>query len=278
MATSFQRAYPPSRATSGPAFWLAFRGNELLVQERDASLALLRLEEADIVPLEPSGVLFLGTLGDTPCLACEVSAEQTVPAGWRSVGIRMLFDHLDEATYSVVGYAAHILRWQKDSRFCPVCGHLLGEFSEQWMRQCTNCDYIGYPPVTPAVLVLVHDGPRVLLAHKPGWGSRYSIIAGFVEPGESLEQCVQREVMEEVGVSISDITYVSSQPWPFPHQLMVGFMARYVSGEICPDQKEIDEAAWFRFDQLPDLPPPLSLSRQLIIKWANAQDLPVLGT
>jgi len=115
------------------------------------------------------------------------------------------------------------------------------------MRQCPNCGYIGYPPVTPAILVLVHDGPRVLLAHKSGWGTMHSIIAGFVVPGESLEECVQREVKEAVGVEITDITYVSSQPWPFPHQLMVGFMARYVSGEICPDQTEIDQAAFVTY-------------------------------
>ena len=205
------------------------------------------------------------------CLAGEIDSEHELPPGWRVVGIRTLFDHLDETTYGLVGYAAHILRWQRDSRFCPVCGHPMGPLADEWMRQCTHCDYSAYPPVSPAILVLIHDGPRVLLVHKPGWGSRFSIVAGFVGPAESLEQCVRREVCEEVGVDITDITYVSSQPWPFPHQLMIGYMARYVGGELCPDQKEIDQAAWFRFDQLPELPAPLSLSRQLIMQWANAQ-------
>ncbi len=224
MATGFQRMYPPSRPMPGPAFWLLFRGNDVLVQEQDTDLTLLLLD-----------------------------------------------DTADDDAYGVVGYASHILDWQRNSRFCPVCGNELDALSEEWMRKCSNCDYMGFPPVSPAILVLVHDGPRVLLAHKPGWGKRFSIVAGFVGPGESLEQCVQREVAEEVGVEIADITYISSQPWPFPHQIMIGFMARYVSGDICPDQKEIDEAAWFRFDQLPELPPPLSLSRQLINKWASAQ-------
>src|SRR5262249_47391994 len=160
-------------------------------------------DEAVIKPLEPGPVLFLGTLNGTPCLACEINAESAVPEGWRAVGIRTLFDYLDEDTYGAVGYASHILRWQRDSNFCPVCGQALGELSEQWMRQCTHCEYIGYPPVITAILVLVHDGPNVLLVHKPGWGARFSIIAGFVEPGESLERCVQREVLEEVGVEIT---------------------------------------------------------------------------
>jgi NAD+ diphosphatase len=144
--------------------------------------------------------------------------------------------------------------------------------SEAWSRSCTNCTHIGYPPVTPAILVLVHDGERVLLAHQPGWGSRYSILAGFVEPGESLEECVRREVMEEVSIEITDITYIGSQPWPFPHQLMIGYIARYVSGEIRIQEQELDDAAWFHIDQLPELPSPISLSRQIVTKWVNSHN------
>lgn len=271
MTVPFQRAYPPAHPEPGFAFWFPFRENELLVREPESGIELCQGDEAAIAPLQPASILYVGTLKGTPCLACEISPEQDVPAGWRSVGLRALFGLLDEHTYGVAGYASHILRWQREHRYCPVCGQPLGELAEQWSRRCANCDYIGYPPVTPAILVLVHNGPHVLLAHQPGWGKRYSIIAGFVEPGESLEGCVAREVAEEVGVEITDITYVSSQPWPFPHQLMVGFTARYAAGEIHPDQQEIDHAAWFRYDQLPELPSPLSLSRQLITQWVDAQ-------
>jgi NAD+ diphosphatase len=187
--------------------------------------------------------------------------------------MRTLYGQLDEHVYSIVGYAAHLLHWQREYRYCPLCGSPVRALSEQWAHQCTNCSYIGYPPVVPAILVLVHDGEHVLLAHKPGWGARYSIIAGFVEAGETLEQCVQREVAEEVGVEITDITYSSSQPWPFPNQLMMGFIARYVSGEIRPDKVEIDKAGWFRFDQLPELPAPLSLSHQLLMQWIERQQI-----
>ncbi len=139
------------------------------------------------------------------------------------------------------------------------------------MRRCAQCGHERFPQVSPAVLILVHDGAdRILLAHKPGWGDRYSILAGFVLPGESLEECVQREVEEEVGVRVTDLQYVGSQPWPFPHQLMIGFTARHRSGDIRIDTLELDHAAWFDANALPALPPPLSLSRQMIDAWKQA--------
>jgi len=269
MTTSFERLYPPAQAESDNAFWLIFRGHDLIVQESDGKYRLLKADAQAVSALEPQAVLYLGQMDGAPCMAAETSAERPLPPEYRAVGVRALFDHLDETQYSAVGYASHILRWQRESKFCPVCGHPMRDLGEQWMRQCSHCSYSAYPPVSPAILVLVHDGPRVLLVHKPGWGARFSIVAGFVEPTESLEQCVQREVREEIGVEITDITYISSQPWPFPNQLMIGFTARYVSGDVHPDQIEIDKAAWFQFDQLPELPAPLSLSYQLIRRWAN---------
>ncbi len=270
MKQPFQRAYPPARPETGAAFWLIFRGDEMLVQRQESGVELILSDEAAMMHLELSAPLYLGTLNGVPCLACEMSNEHVLPPGWLSLGLRALFGQLDEAAYQVAGYASHILHWQRESRYCPVCGHTLGEFIEQWSRHCSNCSYIGYPLISPAILVLVHDGERVLLAHQPGWGARYSILAGFVEPGESLEECVRREVAEEVGIEITDITYAGSQPWPFPHQLMVGFTARYAGGEIRPDQQEIDHAAWFRFDQLPAIPSLISLSGQLIMHWVNS--------
>lgn len=268
MTTPFQRAYPPARPEAGPALWLLFRNGEILVQEQTAGIALIVSDEAGMAHLKPYEPLYLGTLHGVPCLAREVSTEQVLPTGWRALALRALFGQVDEETYLLAGYASHLLHWQRESRYCPVCGQPLGAFIEQWSRHCSHCSYIGYPRISPAVLVLVYQGEQVLLAHQPGWGTRYSILAGFVEPGESLEGCVQREVAEEVGVTIADITYAGSQPWPFPQQLMIAFTARYVSGEICPDQQEIDHAAWFRFDQLPNVPPLSSLSGRLIRTWA----------
>jgi NAD+ diphosphatase len=132
-----------------------------------------------------------------------------------------------------------------------------------------------YPLVTPAVLVLIEDEDRrTLLAQKDGWGNRYSVIAGFVEPGESLEQCCVREALEEVGVTVSDVRYVGSQQWPFPHQLMVAFRVRWVSGAIKRDQVELADARWFSLDALPELPPRIALSRTLIQHWIDHPSYP----
>jgi len=144
----------------------------------------------------------------------------------------------------------------------------MGDLGAEWSRKCTVCGHERYPQVCPALLILVHDGgDGILMAHKPGWGERYSIFAGFVLPGESLEECVHREVDEEAGVLVGDLEYSGSQPWPFPHQLMIGFRAKYLSGDIRIDQLELDDARWFRTDTMPALPGPLSLSRQMIEAW-----------
>lgn len=117
------------------------------------------------------------------------------------------------------------------------------------------------------MIVLVHEGERALLASKAGWGKRYSLVAGFVEPGETLEECVAREVKEEVGVEVDELRYVGSQAWPFPHQIMVGFLAHYAGGEIAIDTAELADARWFTRDDLPELPPPFTISRQIIELW-----------
>jgi NAD+ diphosphatase len=270
MASTFQRAYPPTAPESGPAFWLPFRESELLVQESAQGISLLHTDEAGIARLQPQSALYVGTIDGIACMACEVSAEQAVPQGWRALGLRALFGQCDDAAYSAAGYASQILHWQHNSRYCPACGAPNGPLAMSWERRCTRCSYVGYPPVIPAVLALVHQGEQILLAHQPGWGKRYSILAGFVEPGETLEDCVRREVAEEVGIEVADVTYINSQPWPFPTQLMVGFQARYVSGELHPDQQELDDAAWFHVDALPELPGPLSLSYRLIMAWARS--------
>jgi NAD+ diphosphatase len=121
-------------------------------------------------------------------------------------------------------------------------------------------------------LILIHDGAdRILLARKPGWGKRYSILAGFVEPGETLEECCYREALEEAAVITTGFEYAGSQPWPFPHQLMVGFNCRWQSGEIRIDETELEHADWFHVNDLPELPPPLSLSRQIIDRWVASR-------
>jgi NAD+ diphosphatase len=263
----FRRLYPPAAAPEGAAHWLVFRGDDLLALAEGApalfdgtSSAPVHLDMVD----EP---LLLGTLDDRPVLVANLPADAPLPVGLQPLGLRAVLAQADANLVMLAGYAAQLLRWQRTSRFCPVCATAL-EPSDGWGKVCPACRHSLYPPVSPATITLIHDGgDGVLLTSKPGWGKRYSLVAGFVEPGETLEQCVAREVLEEVGVEVSAIQYIGSQPWPFPQQLMVGFLARYAGGEIAIDTSELSDARWFRRDALPELPPPFSIARQIIELW-----------
>jgi len=269
MAAQFVYAYPPAQPPPGPALWLPFYKGDLLVRG-DAKMCALHLGNGSSVSaLNLSPPLYLGTLDGVPCLTAEYEPDLDVPEGWTATSLRGLYGQLSEVEYALAGYASQMLYWRRTSVYCPVCGHRTEARDGDWGRLCHECGHVSYPHVTPATLILIHDGHRLLLAHKPGWGTRYSILAGFVEPGESLEECVRREVREEAGIEVSDLTYAGSQPWPFPHQLMIGFTARYVGGEIQVDGEELDHADWFTRETLPDLPSAVSLSRKMIDKWVN---------
>ncbi len=272
-SNSLLRAYPPAQPAPGPALWLPFRRGELLVET--AGEDAIRLHHGTRSSVEALGLstpLYLGTLGGTPCLAAEADPDDDLPDGWAAINLRSLFGKVSDAEYSLAGYASQVLYWRRTSVFCPVCGHRTEAKEGDWGRRCPECGHVGYPHLSPATLILVQDGPRLLLAQKPGWGTRWSILAGFVEPGESLEECVRREVKEEVGLDVDHLAYAGSQPWPFPHQLMVGFTARYVSGEVLAEAAELERAEWFTRDTLPDLPPPVSLSRQMIDAWVGQEE------
>jgi NAD+ diphosphatase len=132
-------------------------------------------------------------------------------------------------------------------------------------KKCPNCGLLHFPRLAPAIIVAIERGDRLLMARSRRFTTgMYSVLAGFVEPGESLEETVAREVKEEVGISLKDIKYFGSQPWPFPHSLMIGFTATYASGEIVMDDSEIEDAGWFTVDSLPPLPGKISIARKLI--------------
>jgi NAD+ diphosphatase len=212
------------------------------------------------------GPQLLGLLDGEPVLFGRfVGAE--APGNLRRTGLRAVLAQADAELSALAGYAAQLVHWERTSRFCPVCGGPVEGF-DGWGRRCGACSYTRYPQVSPVAIVLIHDGGRrVLLTTKPGWGARYSLVAGFVEPGESGEECAAREVREEVGVEVEEVRYVGSQPWPFPHQLMLGYTARYSGGEIVVDTSELADARWFSLDALPELPPPFSIARQILDAW-----------
>ncbi len=162
------------------------------------------------------------------------------------------------------------LWWESTSGYCPRCGGPTRRIGGEWGKECPTCGYQHYPHLHPAVIVLVHDGDRVLLARKAGWApGRYALIAGFVDNGESLEAAVRREVKEESGVEVDSIQYLGSQNWPFPSQLMVGFLAHYAGGEIVPDPSELEDAGWFPRDALPTGPSRHSIAGFIIENYAR---------
>jgi NAD+ diphosphatase len=183
-------------------------------------------------------------------------------------GLRGLFFRLDEPVFWLAAHAVQIVAWDRDHQICGRCGTVTQNHAEERSKQCPSCGLTHYPRLAPAVIVLVERGDEVLLgrsAHFPG--AMYSTLAGFVEPGESLEQTVAREIAEEVGVAVDNLRYFGSQPWPFPNSLMIGFRADYAGGDVTIDRHELEDAAWFHVDDLPQLPSEISIARALIDAW-----------
>jgi NAD+ diphosphatase len=183
-------------------------------------------------------------------------------------GLRLLYGLLEEDAFKVALRAMHLVEWDRTSRFCGRCGARTEPRGEERAKQCTGCGTLIFPRISPAVIVLIERGDQVLLARAARFPeSLYSVLAGFVEPGESLEETVHREIEEETGILVKDVRYFGSQPWPFPDSLMVGFTARYKSGEIRVDGKEILDARWFSVDDLPQIPGRVSIARKLIDRF-----------
>jgi NAD+ diphosphatase len=214
---------------------------------------------------KPLRRLYLGTLGERACYAFEYSADTEVPQDMVWQGLRALYGKLDDSLFALAGRALQFVDWDRTHQFCGRCGTPTQHREHERARQCPACALIAYPRIAPAVMCLIRRGQEILLARSPHFlPGMYSALAGFVEPGESLEQCLAREVLEETGVSIANPRYFASQPWPFPHSLMIAFVADYAGGEITPAPDEIEDAQWFALDALPKLPNRISIARRLI--------------
>lgn len=187
-----------------------------------------------------------------------------VPTGFDVV---RLWDFLDDEAFlfDVAGRAMQLLSWNKTHQFCGVCSGKTVASTSDWSRNCSSCGQRFYPRLSPCVIMSIRKDNKILLAQRPGSKhSLYTVLAGFIEPGESAEQAVMREVLEEVGIEIKNIRYFSSQPWPFPGQLMLGYIADYSSGELNPDLTEVENTGWFDYQDLPVHPSPNTISGRLI--------------
>lgn len=216
---------------------------------------------------EPSADIYLGRLGDVDCWAVDLDGDDEPDVV--VTPLMALHASVSEAEWIVAGRAVQLITWRRTHRFCGACGGETQEVPGERATRCPACRIMNFPRLAPAVITLItRDDGRALLARNANFPiPMFSCLAGFVEPGETLEQAVARETKEEVGIDVHRIRYQSSQPWPFPHSLMIGFRAEWAGGDIEVDGVEIAEAAWFSVDDLPPIPPRLSIARTLIDGW-----------
>jgi len=208
---------------------------------------------------------FLGEYNGVQIFTVELSPEEWVAMTSDAVGLRSLLGEVPDGMFRLLGRAVQINDWYNSHRFCGCCGSATAVVANERAMACTQCRKVYYPRLSPCIMALVTRGEECLLARNAQWQvPRYSVVAGFIEPGESVEDAIHREVKEEVGVQVHNLRYFSSQPWPFPGQLMIGFVADHLAGEIRVDGVEIAEANWYHYTSLPNIPNPLSLSGQLI--------------
>ena len=247
-----------------PALWFLYKGDHLLVS-RDGSPAVPskdypeELSEAILVRRE------IGALEGCACWAAEVATDAEPPEEMVFRDLRGLFSRMNEDFFRMAGRAKQIVGWNATHRFCGRCGGETEPVPGELAKRCTRCGMLHYPRLSPAIIVLVRDGGRVLLARSPGFPEgMYSVLAGFVEPGESMEEGIRREVREEVGIEVTNLQYFGSQPWPFPNSLMIGFTTEYAGGELELDPTEIEDAGWYEPGGFPPLPPKVSIARAMI--------------
>jgi NAD+ diphosphatase len=252
------------------AWWFAFRGSELLVRDEGSAAALPGGGEWEVLGLATGRVHSVGRLGGSVCWAVELTEDAEPPAGFSFQGLRRLWGLLEEEAWRIAGRAVQILDWDRNHRFCGRCGSETVPQETELARKCSRCGLQHFPRLSPAVIVRVERGKEILLARSPHFAPGvYSTLAGFVEPGESLEGTVHREILEEVGITVTNLRYFGSQPWPFPNSLMIGFVADYGFGDLTPQPGEIEDAGWFTVDNLPGLPSRLSIARALIDEFID---------
>jgi len=254
------------------ALYFAFRKRDLLVQSSGPTAFVLGRSAWAALELTVVRENDLGLVEGRRAIAVELPEDAEPPGGTTFEGLRRLYGRLDEADFRRAGRAVQIMEWDRSHQYCGRCGARTVRVEGEFSKRCPPCGITMYPRLSPAVIVLVEREDTVLLgrgAHLPP--GMYSTLAGFVEPGESLEETVAREIREESGIEVREIRYFGSQPWPFPDSLMIAFTAEFSGGELRPAPGEMEDVGWFKVDELPIVPPRLSIARQLIDSWVRRQ-------
>jgi NAD+ diphosphatase len=248
----------------------AFRGRDLLVLMDGPAPAVPDGVGWTALGLSPLRENELSLKDGRRAVAVELADDAAPPPGSAFEGLRRLWGRLDDAAYATAGRAVQIVEWDRSHQFCGRCAAPVERVAGELAKCCARCRLTCYPRLSPAVIVLVERADEVLLGRSASFpGAMYSTLAGFVEPGETLEEAVEREIREEVGIEVRAIRYFGSQPWPFPDSLMIAFTAEHAGGDLSPDPREIADAGWFRVDAMPAVPGRLSIARALIDAWVR---------
>jgi NAD+ diphosphatase len=243
----------------------------LLVHLDEGAAAVPLVADPDELGLEPLSTHYLGTLDGRRCYCGDLGEASEAPLGLTFQGLRRLFGLLSEPLFWLAGRAVQIVDWERNHQYCGRCGAPTVSQPNERAKGCPRCGLVSFPRLSPAIIVAVERDGRLLLAHAHRQPAGfYSVLAGFVEPGETLEQAVRREIYEEVGIEVSNIRYFGSQPWPFPNSLMIAFTADYAGGDLRLDDSEIADAGWYAPGELPPIPPAISIARRLIDAFVAA--------
>lgn len=266
----FEHGYlAPEQPTN--AWAIVFCGKKILIKSSGGTYRIPLLEELTALGGEPLNRQYIGQYAGNDCFCMQYDSKEALPVLPEGLSIVELKEITaltgDPGLFILAGAANHILHWNRTTRYCGCCGHENIDKQDERAKVCPNCGAVVYPRISPATITAVLRGDKILLAHNSNFQAKlHSLIAGFVEPGETLEHCVAREIHEEVGISVSNIRYFGSQPWPFPDSLMTAFIADYAGGEITVDNREILSASWFDADSLPEIPTGDSIAGK-IIRW-----------
>lgn len=258
---------------SSGAYYFVFHDSQLLINPHDTQECIITDDLFKNLKLNIIAQHNIGQLNNKPCYAVEIQKVDNLPDKLKFVPLRQAaLTVLNQELFNLAGRALQILEWDKTHQFCGRCGVKLDESKTERAKICPQCHYYFFPRISPSIIVLIKRGKEILLARSPHFAENiYSTLAGFVEPGESAEEAVHREVLEEVGLRIKNLKYRGSQPWPFPNSLMLGYTAEYAAGEIIIDGVEISDAGWFAVDKLPQLPTKISIAHDLINLFINQE-------
>ena len=270
-ADSFRKFTPgqaPLEDSGGAGFWAVFQGDAVLISPNGDSSLLPRAQSAKELGIELGGIHYVGELDGVPCRAARAEDTAQAPEGLVFAKHRAVFTKVPAAMYRAMGAARQVLDWDLKNRFCGSCGKPMEDKPGERARFCPACNIVRYPRVSPAVIMRITRGREILLGRQAIWPQgMYSVLAGFVEPGENAEEAVIREVREEAGIEVGNVRYFASQPWALPDSLMLGFTAEYVSGELLTDSPELEKVGWYSPENMPGTPRKGTISSRLIADY-----------